>query len=141
MLRACFEYFSTDQKDNVTLEECVGLQRRLQLDVPDQILGVVFAESLMTVIDTVRNRERMYQLQYPEFLYFLCKITEVHYTNTEYDGCEFHTKLDNLLPHLLEPMGLVPQFSFGQQMTVYHHTENSSHNNSGKVTMNELTEQ
>ena len=53
--------------------------------MPDQILGVVFAESLMTVIDTVSKRERMYQLQYPEFLYFLCKITEVHYTNTEYE--------------------------------------------------------
>ena len=70
----------------------------------------------MTVIDTVSKRERMYQLQYPEFLYFICKITEVHYTNTEYEELQFYIKLDHMLPLLLEPMELVPQFSFGVPM-------------------------
>ena len=80
-------------------------------------MGVVFAESLMTVIDTVRDKERMYQLTYPEFIYFLCKITEVHYTNTVYEAEEFHVKLDIMLPILLEPFDLAPRFSFGLRFT------------------------
>lgn len=109
VLKASFDYFtSLPKKKTVNLEECVALSRQWKLDVPDQILGIVFAESLMTVVDTVRNRERMYQLSYPEYLYFLCKITEVHFTNTEYEMEDFHVKLDNLLPCLLEPMDLAP---------------------------------
>ena len=116
-LRACFDYYTNHQKKTVHLEECVALSRQLDLDVPDPILGVVFAESLQTVVDTVRNKERMYQLQYPEFLYFLCKITEVHFADTLHETEEFYIKLDSMLPTLLEPMGLVPQFTFGVPLT------------------------
>ena len=66
----------------------------------------------MTVIDTVRNKERMYQLSFPEFIYFLCKITEVHYANTVYETEEFYIKLDNLLDELLIPFELRPAFKY-----------------------------
>ena len=60
-LKSAFSYFTdSKKKSSVNLEECVALARQCQLDVPDQILGVVFAESLMTVIDTMRVKERMY---------------------------------------------------------------------------------
>jgi len=68
----------------------------------------VFAESQMTVIDTMRNKERMYQLSYPEFIYFLCKITEVHYANTSYEAEDFYAKFDNLLDELLAPFDMKP---------------------------------
>ena len=42
----------------VTLEECQALTRQCQLDVPDRMIGTVFAESLMTKIDTMRNKEQ-----------------------------------------------------------------------------------
>ena len=77
------------------------------------MLGVVFAESLMTVVDTVRNKDRMTYLSYPEFVYFFCRITDVHFTNTIYEEEEFYIKLDNLLPELLDPLDLKPVFRYG----------------------------
>ena len=108
VLEAAFNYFISPNKPTVNLEECVALSRQCQLDVPDQMLGIVFAESLMTVIDTMRNKERMYQLTLPEFVYFLCRLTDVHYTNTNYEREDFYIKLDNLLPVILDPFDLVP---------------------------------
>ena len=94
----------------VTLDECKAFVRQCQLDVPDQMLGVVFAESLMTVMDTMANKDKLKCLNHPEFIYFLCRITDVHYTNTVYEQDEFYIKLDNLLPDLLDPFDLVPQY-------------------------------
>lgn len=79
---AAFQYFTHARKKTVNLEEIKALATQCQLDVPEAMLGVVFAESLMTVIDTVRNKDRMSQLSFPEFVYFLCRITDVHFTNT-----------------------------------------------------------
>ena len=110
-----FKYFTHDRKKTVSLEEIVALAKQCQLDVPDAMLGVVFAESIMTVVDTVRNKDRMTHLSYPEFVYFFCRITDVHYTNTSYEEEDFFVKFDNLLPELLDPLELKPQFRFGVQ--------------------------
>ena len=81
------------------------------------MLGVVFAESLVTVADTMRLKERMYNLSYTEFVYFLCRITYAHYENTVYEAEEFFVKLDNLLDVILEPFDIQPQFSFGAKFS------------------------
>ena len=85
VLQTAFKYFTHEKKKKVTLEECVALARQCQLDVPDQMLGVVFAESLVTVFNTMKVKERMYNLSYSEFIYFLCRITYAHFENTVYD--------------------------------------------------------
>ena len=77
----------------------------------------------MTVIDTMRVKERMYQLCYSEFIYFLCKIIEVHFTNTNYENEDFYVKLDNMLPDLLEPFELRPQFRFRAKFASDQQTE------------------
>jgi len=112
-LQTAFKYFTHEKKRKVTLEECVALARQCQLDVPDQMLGVVFAESLVTVFNTMKVKERMYNLSYSEFVYFLCRITYAHFENTVYDSEEFFIKLDNLLDIFLEPFSLTAQFRYG----------------------------
>lgn len=54
----------------------------------------------------------MYQLNFPEFVYFLCRLTKEHFEDTEYAAEEFYIKLDNLLAFLLEPFDLTPRFRF-----------------------------
>ena len=112
---AAFQYFTSARKKTVNLEEIKALATQCQLDVPEAMLGVVFAESLMTVIDTVRNKDRMSQLSFPEFVYSLCRVTDVHFTNTMYEDEEFYVKFDNLLPELLDPIDLKPAFRYGVQ--------------------------
>ena len=101
----------------VTLEECQALTRQCQLDVPDRMIGTVFAESLMTPIDTMRNKEKQMSMKYAEFVYFLCRMTDVHYSNTIYEQEPFYVKLDNLIAFLLDPFDLAPQFRFGVKFT------------------------
>ena len=66
--QAAFNYFIHDEKCMVTLEECQALTRQCQLDVPDRMIGTVFAESLMTPIDTMRNKEKQMSMRYAEFV-------------------------------------------------------------------------
>ena len=101
----------------VSLEECQALTRQCQLDVPDRMIGTVFAESLMTVIDTMKNKDKQMSMQYAEFVYFLCRMTDVHYSNTIYEQEPFYIKLDNLIAFLFDPFDLVPQFRFGAKFT------------------------
>ena len=65
------------------------------------MLGIIFAESLMTVVNPIQNREKMYQLSFPEFVYFLCRISLEHYQNTIYEEEEYYIKLENILFFLL----------------------------------------
>lgn len=112
-MQIAFKYFTHEKKKKITLEECVALAKQCQLDVPDQMLGVVFAESLVTVFNTMKVKERMYNLSYSEFIYFLCRITYAHFENTVYDSEDFFIKLDNLLDVFLEPFSLAVKFTYG----------------------------
>ena len=49
---------------------------------------------------------------YAEFVYFLCRMTDVHYSNTVYEQEPFYVKLDNLIAFLFDPFDLTPQFRF-----------------------------
>ena len=60
-----------------------------------------------------RNKERLMQLSYQEFVYFLCRVTEAHYEDTMYEAEEYWVKLDHMLLFLLDPFELQPQFRYG----------------------------
>jgi len=64
----------------------------------------------MMVVDTMRNKERMYQLSFAEFIYFMCRATEAHYDNTVYEHEEYWIKLDHMLLFLFDPFELKPAF-------------------------------
>ena len=113
VLLAVFKSFAQDKSDRVTLEICSALARLCQLNVADKLLGIIFAEAQQMVIDTMRNKERMFQLTFAEFIYFVCRVTDAHYDETEYENEEFWIKLDHMIVHLLEPFDLVPQFQHG----------------------------
>lgn len=81
------------------------------------MLGVVFAESQTIEVDIVKDKERMFQLSYSEFVYFLCRMTQAHYDDTPYSGEPFWVKLDNMIVFLLDPFDLKPQFRFNAKFS------------------------
>ena len=87
------------------------------------------------VIDTMRNKERMYQLNFAEFLYFLCRVSEVHYLNTDYENEEYWIKLDKMLLYLLAPFELRPTFRFNAKFAF------DCQQNANKVTNTEYLEE
>ena len=61
-----------------------GFIRKLNLDVSELLVGAIYAESMMTIIDTIRDPVRVNQMKYVEFLIFLCRITHEHYLGSPY---------------------------------------------------------
>ena len=68
----------------------------------------------------VREKQRMSQLTFPEFVYFLCRLTEAHYEDTQYEDEDISVKFDNLLVHLLDPFDLQPMYRIKAHFSVDH---------------------
>lgn len=67
----------------VPMNQCYDLAHRCQLDTSEKLFGVVFAESLSPVVDTVNDKDRMLELSFTEFTYLICRLIDMHYADTE----------------------------------------------------------
>ena len=72
----------------------------------------MYAESMMTIIDNMRDPAINHQMKYVEFLVFLCRLTLEHYESTEHKNEAFYKKLDHLLPTFLAYASLKCNFKF-----------------------------
>ena len=113
-IETAFKYYTHDRKPRVTIEECSSLVHQCQLDISDHHINICFAESqLMPSSDTSeRNKERLKQLSYQEFVYFLCRVTEAHYQETMYADEQYWIKLDHMILFLLDPFEVRPNFRY-----------------------------
>jgi hypothetical protein len=74
--------------------------------------GVLFSESMQTLVDTIIDQERPNQMKFVEFLVFLCRCAFEHYNGTPYENEMMYLKLEKLLPQMLAPMNVSPLFLF-----------------------------
>ena len=49
------------------------------LEISEMMVGAIYAESMMTIIDTITDQTKPNQMKYVEFLVFLCRIAHEHY--------------------------------------------------------------
>lgn len=77
-------------------------------------IGAIYAESMMTIQDTIRDLTKPNQMKYVEFLIFICRVTYEHYRNTPYHEELLYLKLDKLMPAFLAFMALQPTFLFNE---------------------------
>ena len=73
---------------------------------------------MMTILDTISDRERNNKMSFVEFLVFLCRVAHEHYSTTPYKDEMQHLKLDHLLPAILNAFNLTPAFLFNQAFEV-----------------------
>lgn len=85
------------------------------LNVSEMMVGSIYAESMMTIIDTIRDPTRPNQMKFVEFLVFLCRISHEHYKTGIYKGESLYLKLDHLMPSFLTLLNLSPIFLFGEK--------------------------
>ena len=64
-------------------------------------MGPIYAESMCTIIDTIRDRQRSDSMKYTEFLVFLCRIAYEHYRGTPYENEMLYLKLEKIIPKYL----------------------------------------
>ena len=96
-IKKLYASFTHAKKAWVTMEECRGYVRKLGLRISELFVGAIYAESMMTIADTIRDPSRVNQMRYVEFLVFLCRIAHEHYENSPYKKEPLYIKLDHLM--------------------------------------------
>ena len=84
----------------------------LTQSISEMYIGAIYAESMMTIQDTIRDLTRPNQMKYVEFLVFICRVSYEHYRNTPYHEEQLYLKLDKLMPSFLAYLALQPNFLF-----------------------------
>ena len=100
-IKKLYNGFCHAKKSWITMEECRGFVRKLGLKISELFVGAIYAESMMTIQDTIRDPMRVNQMKYVEFLVFLCRIAHEHYEKSPYRREPLYKKLDHLIPNFL----------------------------------------
>ena len=74
-----FASFTHSKKRWIELDEAKGFVRKVGLDVSEIMVGAMYAESMMTIVDTLSDPRRCIKMGYVEFIVFLCRISHEHY--------------------------------------------------------------
>ena len=53
-----FDSFTHAKKKHITLAECQTYVRRVGLNINEMMIGAIYAECLMTIVDTIRDLQR-----------------------------------------------------------------------------------
>ena len=96
------------------MDECRFYVRKLGLRISELYVGAIYAESMMTIVDTIRDPMKVNQMKYVEFLVFLCRIAHEHYEGTPYKREALYSKLDHLMDLFLSYVGIPSIFKLGE---------------------------
>jgi hypothetical protein len=91
------------------------------------VVGAIYAESMMTIIDTIRDPTRPKQMKYVEFIVFLCRIAHEHYKGGPYEKEFLYLKLDHLMPAMLDYLNLQALFLFEEKFSLEVQEEKLAH--------------
>mmetsp|Transcript_4014 Transcript_4014/g.5331 ORF Transcript_4014/g.5331 Transcript_4014/m.5331 type:complete len:91 (-) Transcript_4014:600-872(-) len=90
------------------MPECQAFVRKVGLSISEMMVGAIYAESMMTMVDTIREPTKPNQMKYVEFIVFLCRISHEHYSKTIHAEELLYLKLDHLMPAYLAYLNLQP---------------------------------
>lgn len=79
------------------------------------MVGAIYAESMMTILDPIKDPTRPKQMKYVEFLVFLCRVVFEHYANTIYAKELLYLKLDHMMPKIVGYLNVQPLFLFNEK--------------------------
>ena len=79
------------------------------------MIGAIYGEALMTVVDTITDKTRVNQMKFVEFVCFICRICEEHYKGTPFEKELLFLKIDKLMTPLLLAKDLDPLFLFNMK--------------------------
>ena len=117
-LKHVYESFTHAKKRYIQNDECAAFVRKLGLKISEMMVGAIYAESMMTIIDPIRDQTKPKQMKYVEWLVFLCRIAHEHYKGGPYEKELLYLKLDHLMPSILGYLNLLPLFLFGEQFAI-----------------------
>lgn len=115
LFRKVYDSFCHSKKKTIRLDECREFVLKCGMNVSQMQVGVIYAESMMTLIDTIINRDMLNQMKMVEFFVFLCRISFEHYRGTPYENELMYLKLEKTVPMYLNYLQLTPNFLFNEE--------------------------
>lgn len=73
VLRRIYDSYTHSKKKFIRPEECAEFILKTGLNVSAKMVGIIFAESMQTILDTIIDQDRPNQMKYVEFLVFLTR--------------------------------------------------------------------
>ena len=115
LIKKLYDSYTHAKKRYIEMTECQAYVRKLGLKISEMMVGAIYAESMMTIIDTIRDQTRPNQMKFVEFLVFICRIAHQHYVGGPYENELLYLKLDHLMTLLLSPLNMNPNFLFNER--------------------------
>ena len=115
LIKKIYDQYTHNKKRYITLEEATEVVRKADVNVSMKQVGVIFAESMMTIVDTIIDQTRPNQMKFVEFAIFICRICYENYRGTPYENEMLYLKIEKLLPKFLAIMYLEPLFLFNEE--------------------------
>ena len=115
VLQKLYKSFTHAKKKWITLDEIQAFITKIDLNCSVLMVGAMYAESMMTVLDNMSDPIICRKMKYVEFLVFLCRVSHEHYESTEHKAEQLYKKLDHLLPKFLLYANLDPAYIFGDK--------------------------
>ena len=122
-----YNSFTHAKKKYIQNDECATFVRKLSLNVSEIMVGAIYAESMMTIVDPIKDPVRPKMMKYVEFLVFLCRVVHEHYVGTQYESELLYLKLDHLMPTILGYLNLQPLFLFNAKFKLEEQEEKKKH--------------
>ena len=111
-IQKLYDSFTHMKKKYITVAETKEFVRKMELNISELMVGAMYAESMQTIVDNMSDPTKPDQMNYVEFLVFLCRITQEHYESTEHKDEKFYMKLDHILPKYLDSVAAKCDFQF-----------------------------
>ena len=110
-----YDSFTNPKKKYITMPEAKEFARSLDLNASEMMVGAMYSECMMTILDNLSDPTICQQMKYVEFLVFLCRITHENYSSSEHHNEALYVKLDHMLPKFLDRINLECAFQYGEK--------------------------
>ena len=115
VLKKLYESFCHSKKKYIELWEMKEFVIKIGLKCSQLMVGAMYAESMMTIIDNMSDNKISNKMSYVEWLVLLCRLSDAHYEQSEHSEELLYKKLDHLMPLFLGYVNIEPIFLFNDK--------------------------
>ena len=115
VIKKLYESMLNPNKKYLTLEDCATMLRKAGYEFSEYKLNPVYAESMMSRIDTLSDLSSMQQMRWVEFLVFISRFAHEIFKGTKKESKGLHLKVDAVLGPLLDIVQLTKMFELKEE--------------------------
>ena len=81
-LKKLYDSYVHPNKKYVTVKDCIEMLKKADIKLIETTIGYCYGQSMMPIIDNVKDQTRSEQMKYVEFLEFIGRVAYEYYRET-----------------------------------------------------------